>query len=96
VADQISDGEAFAILIAHALGELYAYPCCPDCCWPCYVLKALSERPDGAGSLNSLLTNASPSLDGYSWYTDAGVDREWLDKVAFSRTSCHEGPESDR
>lgn len=96
--DDITDEEALAILALHALNELYqARECCPECCWPCDALKRLSDRPDGPGSLNAILTHAPldslPSgaqADSLGFRCpDGSINQEWL-KGAWTRTSCHE------
>jgi hypothetical protein len=92
--EPITDEEALAILAIHAMNELYIQgDCCPECCWPCDALQRLADRPDGPGSLNSILT-AIP-LDGLGFRDEHGcVDREWLAE-RWTRTSCHQ-PEPEQ
>lgn len=88
MSEPITDEEAFAVLIAHCLNELHAHECCPQCCYPCNVLKRLADRPDGPGSLNAILTVLPDDLGAGDWQTPTGVDKQWMDKQ-WSRTDCH-------
>jgi hypothetical protein len=87
---QITDVEALATFVVDHINRLYAGGiCCPQCCWPCDALKCLAERPDGPGSLTSILTYAP--IDAYAYRTSTGaIDRERLAE-AWNHTDCHVG-----
>lgn len=89
--DTYTDDQALAILVVHALNQVYvAAECCPECCWPCDVLKQLLDRPDGPGGITDILSRAPGDLNVsyFAWSKDGGVDRDLLESL-WTRTDCH-------
>ena len=77
----------FAVLLEHAINELFAadqdFGCCPLCCGPCSVIHEMLVD----GTLDRAVAARS---NGSDWWRkeQRQVDREFL-RTAWRRTECH-------
>lgn len=89
------DRDAVALLVGHAVGELWASTedpelggCCPQCCGPCSALKRMLE----VGTLDWFY-DIYVDLTGATFMWDADkqeVDREWLTRAWSVNRGCHD------